>query len=239
MSCKFVSGALNYHRNADEEEDLQCKEEDEVSIPRAALNKFIKDIVPDARLTTETRELLLNCCHAFIHKLATQANIACAMAKKKTISPEHIFQGLDAMNLSVYKQFAMEASEEAKEELKGRRMLSASYRFKHQDNEERERSNRGSANPICDFQLQARADFVGEQLNKDDLLAASELAAADAAALTLSSHMISNDANNNGATSGSSSLAHAAPDSSSMPMFTGTGRMLGMLSVEDDDNYDE
>ncbi|KAF7257064.1 hypothetical protein EG68_09502 [Paragonimus skrjabini miyazakii] len=218
-----------------EEDDLQCKEEDEVSIPRAALNKFIKDIVPDARLTTETRELLLNCCHAFIHKLATQANIACAMAKKKTISPEHIFQGLDAMNLSVYKQFAMEASEEAKEELKGRRMLSASYRFKHQDNEERERLMREQQ----EIFEQARADFVGEQLNKDDLLAASELAAADAAARTFSSRVVSNDANNNETTSGPSSIMHAAPDASSMPMFTGTGRMLGILSVEDDDNYDE
>ncbi|TGZ72780.1 hypothetical protein CRM22_001880, partial [Opisthorchis felineus] len=122
-----------------EEDEFQCKEEDEVSIPRASLNKFIKDVVPDARLTTETRELLLNCCHAFIHKLATQANIACASAKKKTISPEHIFQGLDAMNLSAYKERVVVASEEAKEELKGRRMLSASYRFKHQDSEELER----------------------------------------------------------------------------------------------------
>lgn len=78
---------------AEEEDDFQSKDEDEVSIPRAALNKFIKEIVPEARLTTETRELLLSCCHAFIHKLATEANIACASAKRKTISPEHIFQG--------------------------------------------------------------------------------------------------------------------------------------------------
>lgn len=43
------------------------------------------------------------------------------------------------MNLSTYKEHAVVASEEAKEELKGRRMLSASYRFKHQDSEELER----------------------------------------------------------------------------------------------------
>ena len=43
------------------------------------------------------------------------------------------------MNLSSYKENAEMACQEAKEELKGRRMMSASYRFKHQDSEELER----------------------------------------------------------------------------------------------------
>ncbi|VDQ14035.1 unnamed protein product [Trichobilharzia regenti] len=47
--------------------------------------------------------------------------------------------GLDAMNLSSYKEHVELACQEAKEEIKGRKMLSASYRFKHQDSEELER----------------------------------------------------------------------------------------------------
>lgn len=43
------------------------------------------------------------------------------------------------MNLSSYKEHAEVACQEAKEEIKGRKMLSASYRFKHQDSEELER----------------------------------------------------------------------------------------------------
>ncbi|KAG5452946.1 Protein Dr1 [Clonorchis sinensis] len=219
------------------EDEFQCKEEDEVSIPRASLNKFIKDVVPDARLTTETRELLLNCCHAFIHKLATQANIACASAKKKTISPEHIFQGLDAMNLSAYKERVVVASEEAKEELKGRRMLSASYRFKHQDSEELERLAREQQ----EIFEQARADFVGEQLDRGDLLLASELAAADAAALQ--GPVVGSSADNPTKGMDTNCLAysslHPAGDAQPIPKLTGSERILGTVTVEDDDNYDD
>ncbi|THD18686.1 Negative cofactor 2 beta [Fasciola hepatica] len=222
----------------EEEEDFQSKEEDEVSIPRAALNKFIKEIVPEARLTTETRELLLNCCHAFIHKLATEANIACASAKRKTISPEHIFQGLDAMNLSAYKEHAIMASEEAKEELKGRRMLSASYRFKHQDSEELERLMKEQQ----EIFMQARADFIGEQWDRDDLLAASELAAADAAA-TLQIKVqpdSSSDADRLNQTLPFALGSHLALNASNpIPVCTGSGRLLGATTVEDDDNYDD
>ncbi|VDP93297.1 unnamed protein product [Echinostoma caproni] len=227
----------------EEEEEFQSKDEDEVSIPRASLNKFIKEIVPEARLTTETRELLLNCCHAFIHKLATEANIACASAKRKTISPEHIFQGLDAMNLSAYKEHAVVASEEAKEELKGRRMLSASYRFKHQDSEELERLMKEQQ----EIFMQARADFVGGQWDRDDLLVASELAAADAAA-TLNAQT-TQERQPAGTTSDADhpnldQVALPGPDdtvnlTNRIPLCTGSGRLLGATTVEDEDNYDE
>ncbi|CAL8094169.1 unnamed protein product [Calicophoron daubneyi] len=226
-----------------EEEDFQTKEEDEVSIPRASLNKFIKEVVPDARLTTETRELLLNCCHAFIHALATQANIACASAKRKTISPEHIFQGLDAMNLSAYKECALVASEEAKEELKGRRLLSASYRFKHQDSEELERLMIQQQEMF----LQARADFAGEQLDRDDLFAASELAAADAAvARTCPATNSWTGSPHEQTTSAGPPLPIEEAGSGTVPgavselcKVTGSGLILGATVLGDDDNYDD
>ncbi|CAI2736921.1 unnamed protein product [Dicrocoelium dendriticum] len=217
-----------------DEDEFQCKEEDEVSIPRAALNKFIKDVLPDARLTTETRELLLACTHAFIHQLTTQANVACTATKKKTISPEHIFQGLDSMNLSTYKERAMEACEEAKEELKGRRMLSASYRFKHQDSEELERLMREQQKL---FQ-QARADFAEEQLNRNDLLAASELAAADVA-FPNNCAAPTSPAVTYKASSNIISSTETVQDIPSTQNLTGTARIFGAYNIGDDDNYDD
>lgn len=74
--------------------NLVFKDDEEVAIPRASLNKYIKEILPDARLSIETRDLVLNCCHEFIHQLATHANAACARANKKTINPEHILSGM-------------------------------------------------------------------------------------------------------------------------------------------------
>jgi len=105
--------------------------EDDVSIPRAALNKLVKDLLPEARVANETRELLLSACNEFIHLLATEANSQCASANKKTISPEHILSALDALGMSAYKEEAQAACLTAKEEAIQRRRQSASYKFKH------------------------------------------------------------------------------------------------------------
>ncbi|CAH8875193.1 unnamed protein product [Trichobilharzia szidati] len=211
-----------------DDDDFPSKDEDEVSIPRASLNKFVKEIVPDARLTTETRDLLLNCCHVFIHKLATEANIACSKANKKTISPQHILEGLDAMNLSSYKEHVELACQEAKEEIKGRKMLSASYRFKHQDSEELERL----AKEQQEIFEQARADFIGERLDRGDLLAASNYAALDFGNYVTGPSQTPNcsDVNSRGVTTN---------ESSTLPTATGSGRILGSAVIGDDDNYDE
>ncbi|KAK4475339.1 hypothetical protein MN116_002404 [Schistosoma mekongi] len=212
-----------------DDDDFPSKEEDEVSIPRASLNKFVKEVLPDARLTTDTRDLLLNCCHFFIHKLATEANIACSKANKKTISPQHILEGLDAMNLSSYKEHAEVACQEAKVEIKGRKMLSASYRFKHQDSEELERL----AKEQQEIFEQARADFIGERLDRGDLLAASNYAASDLSNFTTGHRSQSSNYPNINSTDVDTS------DTSALPTATGSGRILGASVIEDDDNYDE
>ena len=69
------------------------KEEDDLSIPRAALNKMIKELVPNVRVANDSRELILNCCTEFIHLLSSEANEICNRGHKKTISPEHVLQG--------------------------------------------------------------------------------------------------------------------------------------------------
>lgn len=67
--------------------------EDELTIPRAAMNKMIKEIVPSVRVANEARELILNCCSEFIHLLASEANDICTQQQKKTINAEHILAG--------------------------------------------------------------------------------------------------------------------------------------------------
>lgn len=64
--------------------------DDELTIPRAAMNKMIKELLPNVRVANEARELILNCCTEFIHLLSSEANEICNQQQKKTINAEHI-----------------------------------------------------------------------------------------------------------------------------------------------------
>ncbi|KAL7059392.1 hypothetical protein AAHC03_013716 [Spirometra sp. Aus1] len=208
----------------DFDDDFPAREDEEVAIPRASLNKFIKDILPEARLTNETRELILSCCHRFIHHLSTMANIACTQANKKTINTEHILNGLDAMGLSSYKAEARAANEGAKVELKDRRMLSASYKFKQHDSEQLEQL-REEQQKIFE---QARATFLEEQMDKSDLLAA---AASTVASLTKYSTAEGSDMPTQDAAQ--SQGLHAE-----VPTAPASALLLGITALSEEDNYD-
>lgn len=69
------------------------RDDDELSIPRAALNKMIKELIPNIRVANDSRELILNCCTEFIHLVSSEANEICNKQTKKTISPEHVLAG--------------------------------------------------------------------------------------------------------------------------------------------------
>jgi len=60
-------------------------DDDELNIPRAALNKMIKELVPNVRIANEARELILNCCTEFIHLVASEANEICGKQTKNNI----------------------------------------------------------------------------------------------------------------------------------------------------------
>ncbi|KAA0195540.1 hypothetical protein HAZT_HAZT003272 [Hyalella azteca] len=78
---------------ADSTDGLSQSPEDELTIPRAAVNKYIREICPNVRVGFDTRELLLQCCSEFIHVISSEANQACSEEQKKTITAEHIFKG--------------------------------------------------------------------------------------------------------------------------------------------------
>lgn len=68
-------------------------EDDELTLPRASINKMIKELVPSVRIANEARELVLNCCTEFIHLVSSEANEICNHLNKKTINAEHILLG--------------------------------------------------------------------------------------------------------------------------------------------------
>lgn len=68
-------------------------QEDDVTIPRAAMNKMIKDLCPNVRVANDARELVLSCSTEFIHLLSSEANEICNAQQKKTISAEHVLAG--------------------------------------------------------------------------------------------------------------------------------------------------
>ncbi len=103
-------------------EGSQQTPEDDVSLPRAAVNKMIKEIMPNIRVSNDARELILTCCKEFIHLISSEANEICNKQTKKTISPDHIIAALASLGFTqyledikgVYAQFKSQASNKKK-----------------------------------------------------------------------------------------------------------------------------
>jgi len=77
-------------------------DDDELTLPRASINKIIKEILPHVRVANESRELILNCCTEFIHLLSSEANEICNQQQKKTINAEHVLQALEKLGFGDY-----------------------------------------------------------------------------------------------------------------------------------------
>ncbi|UYV62825.1 DR1 [Cordylochernes scorpioides] len=83
--------------------DVGENSEDDLTIPRAAMNKMIKEMLPHVRVANDARELILKCCTEFIHHVATQANTICGSHHKKTITGDHLIQALDTLGFEDYR----------------------------------------------------------------------------------------------------------------------------------------
>lgn len=97
----------------------QAEQDDELTIPRAAMNKMIKELLPNIRVANEARELVLNCCTEFIHLISSESNDICNQQQKKTISAEHVLAALEKLG---YGDFRKDAEEVVK-----MKMFSKSY----------------------------------------------------------------------------------------------------------------
>ncbi|CAG8558396.1 3907_t:CDS:2, partial [Ambispora leptoticha] len=64
--------------------------DDELSLPKATVQKLITEMLPaDIVCAKDTRDLLIDCCVEFIHLIASEANEICEKESKKTIAAEH------------------------------------------------------------------------------------------------------------------------------------------------------
>lgn len=98
--------------------------EDELTIPRAAMNKMIKEMLPNIRVANEARELVLNCCTEFIHLISSESNEICNAQQKKTISADHVLAALEKLGFGDFKKEAEEVLHECKETAAKRRRQS-------------------------------------------------------------------------------------------------------------------
>ena len=88
----------------------QGEPDDELTIPRAAMNKMIKELLPNIRVANEARELVLNCCTEFIHLISSESNDICNQQQKKTISAEHVLAALEKLGYGDFRKDAEEVS---------------------------------------------------------------------------------------------------------------------------------
>uniref|UniRef100_K7FMK1 Protein Dr1 n=1 Tax=Pelodiscus sinensis TaxID=13735 RepID=K7FMK1_PELSI len=103
--------------------------DDDLTIPRAAINKMIKETLPNVRVANDARELVVNCCTEFIHLISSEANEICNKSEKKTISPEHVIQALESLGFGSYISEVKEVLQECKTVALKRRK--ASFHFEN------------------------------------------------------------------------------------------------------------
>ncbi|XP_065221843.1 protein Dr1-like [Planococcus citri] len=90
-------------------------EDEDLALPRASLNKLIKEVLPDLRVANEVRDLLLQCCSEFIHLISSEANEICKSQQKKTMSTEHVLLALEKMGFGEFKEDVEEIAKTCKE----------------------------------------------------------------------------------------------------------------------------
>ena len=88
--------------------DRDGDDDDELTIPRAAMNKMIREMLPNTRVANDARELILNCCNEFIHLISSESNDICNQLQKKTISAEHVLAALDKLGYGDFRKDAEE-----------------------------------------------------------------------------------------------------------------------------------
>nr|CAB3239905.1 protein Dr1-like [Phallusia mammillata] len=89
-------------------------DEDDLNLPRAAINKLIRETLPQVRVSNEARELIVTCCNEFIHLVSSEANEICNKNTKKTIMPEHVLDALESLGFGSYVEECREVLVECK-----------------------------------------------------------------------------------------------------------------------------
>jgi len=93
--------------------------DDDVSLPKATLQKLVKDfMLEDMRVAGDTVEMLVNCCTEFVQLISSEANEVATREKKNTIQPEHVMTALKELGFTGFEAEVALAWEQHKEEAK-------------------------------------------------------------------------------------------------------------------------
>lgn len=103
---------------------------DDLSLPKATVQKIISEILPASAgvgFSKEARDLLIECCVEFITLISSEANEISEKEAKKTIATDHITKALEQLGFGDYVPAVLEAAAEAKEVQKGREKKSNKF----------------------------------------------------------------------------------------------------------------
>jgi down-regulator of transcription 1 len=102
---------------------IMSDNDDDLCIPRSAMYKLVKELVPQVRLSGEAKDLIVTACNEFIHLLASEANNVCEKQSKKLILPDHVLLALDNIGFGEYKQDCVSVMKQMQEEADKKKKL--------------------------------------------------------------------------------------------------------------------
>ncbi|EIE75658.1 hypothetical protein G6F57_000497 [Rhizopus arrhizus] len=95
--------------------------DDELSLPKATVQKLINEMMPEGIICAkDTRDLLIDCCVEFIHLIASESNEICDKETKKTIAGEHVIAALQTLGFEEYVEEVEEVYKDHKKQQKDR-----------------------------------------------------------------------------------------------------------------------
>ncbi|KAI0977896.1 hypothetical protein GJ496_002936 [Pomphorhynchus laevis] len=120
---KSIDAAVNSTDNAS-----SLDHDDDLCLPRSVINKLVKDAAGRTRVSAESRDLFVNCCHEFVRVLCSIANTSCELHRKKLIGPDHILTALSEMGLDSFRPLCLDVMNTAQEEAaQKRRRISSRF----------------------------------------------------------------------------------------------------------------
>ncbi|EGD75376.1 hypothetical protein PTSG_06453 [Salpingoeca rosetta] len=98
---------------------------DDLALPKAALDKLIKQHLGSVRASSDLKTAISACCTEMIHMLASQSNGIAEGKKRKIINPEDVIQALKELELEQYIPAAEASMAQVKEAAKVQRQRRA------------------------------------------------------------------------------------------------------------------
>ncbi|KAJ5110627.1 CBF/NF-Y family transcription factor [Penicillium argentinense] len=150
--------------------DREFNSNDDLSLPKATVQKIITEILPPSSGQTfskDARDLLMECCVEFITLISSEANEISEKEAKKTIACEHVEKALTELGFAEYVPEIQAVAEEHREQLKVSEFISASDQAGLEELLEEE-----GADPSFLFQSREKKQSKMEQsgLSEEELL---------------------------------------------------------------------